>query len=380
MTREKTTGMFEWFKAMSDEVRTDFMKVTLGTAVRSDIDGDNVMGFREALEAGPGASSFVGSAAANMPRVNTGFDASLGHVVEQEKKTSSPKGNVFSCIFDVRAQDGGINAAGSVMVLIKRNKTPLIFRAFDKLESGNAMFQSGVVVDLLKGRGGRGLHGGVPENNNSLILSFPGGVLAVTSEAGVMKVYISEIPVFLVPDGLTEGKISQFRPSPEEGVRAVLSSGQMFFVLSFKNPTTYEVNTVKRAPIKIALLKVTKNLAFFGLGIAGLTEKLWMAAPFAAAIQPPESRSLSQLDSDGKLHVLVVLIDSETNIIKAVRPIAVPRNVSFAIDDVMAEQLGVADHYGEERYAREIVAGESMWSDLDTLPTNMLVADGMCDG
>ena len=253
---------------------------------------------------------------------------------------------------------------GVIHVLIKNGGLRVVRSLLDSLKKRDVEFSSGrFLVDNV-----------LPScDHDTIIGQFVGGSVAITRHNDLPVIVIDEKIPTPVPETFAEGQLSGFPLLKREGGIAVNYNGVLYLLFFFKSPEKKEILAIKRGIIDVAILKLSIHLSVLAFGLRGFMLSHWSDLPFSIKIESTENQRLISPGKDGRMQVIVGLIDHNTNIVKAVRVGFMPKDWSAAFDDILADQLSSRDTYDMATYHSEVDFMQSVWRNMDVLPQNWLV-------
>lgn len=118
-----------------------------------------------------------------------------------------------------------------------------------------------------------------------------------------------------------------------EGIVFDFSQAGGFLRIVFNAPTREELREIKKGKIKLGLLEKDGIIFFF----IKFGELYWMDAPYNIAFSKPYE--FGQLaDENSGYAVQIVLVDGKTGIIKAIKLIGLPHELSVKFRDMVQKQ------------------------------------------
>ena len=153
------------------------------------------------------------------------------------------------------------------------------------------------------------------------------------------------------------------RTSYPEGCEYNFSANGHELKLFFNNPSKGEIHEVRKGLPRFKLLFYRKSVVFLCFKLGALP---WSDAPYSWWRVPEEVRSQPQPIPEGEGALLtIVLIDSETGIVKAIRAIGLPTDLSRELHRAIAHQTENPELAG--RYDADINAAYRQFLDTDAM-------------
>lgn len=122
------------------------------------------------------------------------------------------------------------------------------------------------------------------------------------------------------------------------------------------------VRTVEQEPVQIGVLR-HRDLGIVPWKIG---DRLQGDGQFHVHLYPPETRPTDQiLDKDDRYAVQIALVERATRTVRAVRSVVLSHELSVAINEIVAYQLG--NHLGHEEYDALVSEYQSEFPDLGTV-------------
>jgi hypothetical protein len=116
--------------------------------------------------------------------------------------------------------------------------------------------------------------------------------------------------------------------------------GQPFVLMGLPNPSAEEIAAVQERPIKVGLYRANEHVAFLLLHMHGLNDADgWGDAPFSAMLAHPDARKLPHREPAAGWTITFALVDTNTNVLRALRTGTVTPEFSALMEDMIDEQI-----------------------------------------
>jgi hypothetical protein len=163
-----------------------------------------------------------------------------------------------------------------------------------------------------------------------------------------------------------------------EGIRLVADAKHAPVIWAlFRRPTPREIRCAgaeSGTKLKLALVPAGKHTMFMLMDLPGLTQG-WADAPFSRGLLPPGLQELiPRTERQGYLCSLV-LLDTDTRIVHALRVFSVSPKFSETFDQLCRDQLANIDTFSPDAHDAEIQAAYRKWPKADAMVKHALVVE-----
>lgn len=237
----------------------------------------------------------------------------------------------------------------------------LLANLIDRARRGDLVFAPSIVQNEAGG------------TTQGLVASMGVGAAVVTSRLGELVLTASATSRTSVPvgDGIGRGRAgiplvvgSRFPVAPpeQEGFVLMLFEGQLVGVGNFGGLGPRDARLFGTAQLRVGLARATSDLMLLCIDIKGFRfGDGWFEMPFAIAVERPEQRRLAPPDGEGRMSIVLILVDRDDGTVRALRPVRLSKGFSATLLDTIDAQQDAQGAYDMARYAADYAAATRRW-------------------